>query len=242
MNTKIKIQLITAVLVVSTASFGQVRIGRSINNTVASSSSAFIDASSNSSNNLSTNIGKGLIYPRMDLTTFASFSGSPVGIGTSYPSRFDGMIVYNIGTGNTLATAADAIIAVTPGFWYYDNKSTAVKGGTWKSLGSTSSTSVKNIASTETVTLTSIDGKQVYALTGTFTAVGTAATVTVATPTGMTGYYKMTTFQGGKTFREGITSFSIDPLVTADNVVTGNGMYNEVYPAGVYSYTLEYFK
>ncbi len=242
MKTKIKIQLITAVLVVSTASFGQVRIGKSVTNTIAPSSSAFIDASSNSSNNLTNNIGKGLIYPRMDLTTFASFSGSPVAIGTSYPTRFDGMVVYNTGTGNTLASAADAVIAVAPGFWYYDNKSSIVKGGTWKPLGGTSNTSVKNITATETTTSTSIDGKQVYALTGTFTAVGIAATVKVTIPTGMTGYYKMTTFQGGRTFREGISSFNIDPLVTTDNVVTGNGMYNEVYPAGTYTYTLEYFK
>jgi hypothetical protein len=115
---------------------GQVRIVNSISNSVALNSSAFIDASSNLTINNSTNLGKGLLYPRTDLTTFANFGGNSIGLATSYPTRFDGLLVYNTGTGNTLASAADAIVAVTPGFWYYDNKSNTLKGGIWKPIAS----------------------------------------------------------------------------------------------------------
>ena len=118
---------------------GQVRIVNSISNSVALNSSAFIDASSNLTINNSTNLGKGLLYPRTDLTTFANFGGNSIGLATSYPTRFDGLLVYNTGTGNTLASASDAIVAVTPGFWYYDNKSTTLKGGTWKPIATTTS-------------------------------------------------------------------------------------------------------
>ena len=60
----------------------------------------------------------------------------------------------------------------------------------------------------------------------------------------MTGYYKMTTYIGGKTFRSEISSLTVnlDPLVTTVEVVTGNGLFSEVYPVGTYTYTLEYFK
>jgi hypothetical protein len=118
---------------------GQVRIVNSISNSVALNSSAFIDASSNLTINNSTNLGKGLLYPRTDLTAFANFGGNSIGLATSYPTRFDGLLVYNTGTGNTLASAADVIVAVTPGFWYYDNKSTTLKGGTWKPIATTTS-------------------------------------------------------------------------------------------------------
>jgi len=137
MNIYLKNILILIGLTVIAKVNGQVRIVNSINNSAALNSSAFIDASSNSSINNSTNLGKGLLYPRTDLTTFANFGGNPIGIATSYPTRFDGLLVYNTGTGNTLASAADAIVTVTPGFWYYDNKSTSLKGGTWKPIATT---------------------------------------------------------------------------------------------------------
>lgn len=236
-----KINLFTvAMLTVFSVTVGQVRIVNSATNNAIESMSAFIDASSDPAINRTDNIGKGLLYPRVDLTTFSAFVASAqIGRNTSFPTYFDGMVVYNTGTGNTLSSAADAIIAVTPGFWYYDNKSTALKGGTWKQLGSGT---VKNIAATETVTSTSIDGKQVYALNGTFTTLGVNALITIDKPLGMTGYYKMATYIGGKKFRSDISSFDIDPLVLTNNVVTGNGLFSEVYPAGTHTYTLEYFK
>ena len=81
-----------------------------------------------------------------------------------------------------------------------------------------------------------------YALNGIFTTLGVNALITIDKPLGMTGYYKMATYIGGKKFRSDISSFDIDPLVLTNNVVTGNGLFSEVYPAGSYTYTLEYFK
>ena len=132
-NLKISLTILFFAIINSANS--QVRIVNSSSNSSASNSSAFIDASSNSTSNATTNIGKGLLYPRVDLTTFASFSGSPTGIGTSYPTRFDGMVVYNTGTGNTLSSASTTIVAVTPGFYYYNNKSNTLTGGVWKPVG-----------------------------------------------------------------------------------------------------------
>lgn len=95
-------------------------------------SSAFIDASSVSYFNNSTNLSKGLLFPRTDLTTFSSFEG--ILTSTSHPTRFDGMVVYNTGLGLTLASASNTVVSVEPGFYYYDNKSSDVKGGTWRPL------------------------------------------------------------------------------------------------------------
>jgi hypothetical protein len=230
-----KIYLSIILLVVISAN-SQVRLVSTLNTSV--NSSAFIDASSQNSNNITVGTGKGLVYPRVDLTTFQFVSGT-TGIGSSFPTRYDGMVVYNTVTGNTSSLGATAIIAVTPGFWYYDNKSTNVKGGTWTQLGS----NVKNYTTTPIKTATSIDGAQVWAVKGSFVASGTSALVSVVMPAGMTGYYKMTTYQLGKTFRSDISEFKMTTTVpNTDNVVTGNGLFSEVYPAGTYEYTLEYFQ
>ena len=121
-------------------SYAQVRI---VNNTVndqAISSSAFIDASSNTGLNATTNIGKGLLFPRVNLTNFVfSWSGT-AGIGNNYATCFDGMIVYNSGTGATLTTGNNPSVSVnvTPGFYYFHNPTcspgTHVRTGTWKRL------------------------------------------------------------------------------------------------------------
>lgn len=125
---KIIKDLLFLTLLISTAlSFGQVRIVTTTTNTVAANSSAFIDASSNISNNSKTNIGKGLLYPRVDLTAFVAFSGTPIGIASSYPTRFDGMVVYNTASG--IAGIGNTV--VSPGFYYYSNQSTTTGGGKW---------------------------------------------------------------------------------------------------------------
>ena len=85
----IKKMFLTALLVSGSYCYSQVRIVNTPQNLVALSSSAFIDASSNDPNNQTPNIGKGLLYPRTDLTTFTSFSGLPVGIANSYPFFYE---------------------------------------------------------------------------------------------------------------------------------------------------------
>lgn len=125
--------LIGFVLGISTVTKAQVRIVNSAENTAAPNSSAFIDASSNVTLNSTSNIGKGLLFPRTNLTLFSSFGGLGIGSSGSYPNYYDGFIVYN--------TAASGVAGVgstdgtlTAGYWYYDNKSTTITGGTWKPL------------------------------------------------------------------------------------------------------------
>ncbi len=98
----------------------QVRIINSTSNSMILNSSAFIDASSNNGTNFTANEGKGLLFPRTDLTLFSEMASTSGGMPVNYPTRYDGMIVYNSASG----TAAMGGIAVTPGFYYYSNPGT----------------------------------------------------------------------------------------------------------------------
>lgn len=159
--------IIFSFLIVSTLSVhSQVRFTGLSNSVV--SSSAFIDASSNNTNNSSVGIGKGLVFPRVDLSTF-TFVGT-TGIASNFPSRFDGMIVYNTKDGGS-ANVGTTSGTLTPGFWFYENKSTTTTGGTWKALGSGSSSS----SSSSTVFAVS---------TATYSALATDGTLLVNVPTG----------------------------------------------------------
>lgn len=211
-------------------------------------SNAFLDASSNYSSTAgeSNNNHKGLVFPDVILTTF-QFE-NVIADGATFPSYYDGMVVYNTATGTTLTTGirSSTATAVTPGFYYFSNPNGATNGnvtaGVWTALGGGSTSgSVKDITSTEVVLDKKIDGALLYAIKGTFTATGTSTAVTVTKPTGMTGYYSMVTYKDGKSFRSTIYSFNTT-VSTGANVITGNGVFAEVYPAGTYNYVLEYFK
>lgn len=209
-------------------------------------SNAFLDASTAYSSlaGEDNNKHKGLVFPDVDLTTF-EFE-DVIADGATIPGFYDGMIVYNTATGNTSTTGINPSVstAVTPGFYYFSNPSGAananVTGGVWKSLGSGAGSSIKDITATEVVLDKKIDGVQLYAIKGSFTADGVNAAVTINKPTGMTGYYSLTTYKDGQTFRNQIKSF--DTVATTANVVMGYGFISEVYPAGTYNYVLEYFK
>lgn len=245
-----------------TSASGQIYTNSTPASAIANSN-AFLDASSNysSAGFESNDRHKGLVFPDVNLSTF-QFENI-VADGITFPSFYDGMVVYNTSTGSTLTTGIrpSTSIAVSPGFYYFSNPNGAANGnvtsGVWTPLGSGS---VKNISATETTTSTSIDGKQVYALTGTFTAdtaptvlvpnptyVSTAV-VSITKPTGFTGYFKMTTYTTDllgvkKTFRSDVSSLTVDPLDANKLIlVTGNGLFSEVYPGGTYTYILEFFK
>ena len=236
-----KINIIVILLVFSMSNIvrSQVLSNQDVVNSVGNSN-AFLDVST--WNNSTSNDGKGLVFPTTNLTLFTFKNNDMDGI--NFPSAFDGMMVYNAATGNTLvALNGDngVVTAVVPGYYYFSNpgQTTDVTSGIWTPL---SNGAVKNYSTTEVATSTSIDGAQVYAIKGSFDTLGTNALITIPRPSGMTGYYKMTTYLNGITFRTGISTFNMDPLVTNNNVVTGNGLFSEVYPLGVYTYTLEYFK
>ncbi|WP_143883383.1 hypothetical protein [Chryseobacterium binzhouense] len=136
-NNYIKIKFLVSGLILATASLSsaQVRIVNTTTLQEAVNSSAFIDASSNFTLNETPNIGKGMLFPRTDLSRFTSFGGAPIGIGNSYPTRYDGLIVYNIKDGGKAGVGATEG-ELKPGFWFYENKSTTTNGGTWKQISS----------------------------------------------------------------------------------------------------------
>jgi len=113
----------------------QVRIVNSANNSAVTSSPAFIDASSNPTINSSSNIGKGLVFPRVDLSLMESFPAVLTGSPTAFPTRLDGMIVYNTKVGG-VAGVGSTEGELTRGFWYYDNPSVTLTGGTWRPINS----------------------------------------------------------------------------------------------------------
>jgi len=206
-------------------------------------SSVFLDASTGFSAEAgqNNNIGKGIVVPSVDLVNFEF--DLTLADGITFPTYFDGMLVYNNATGTTLTTGNRSATAkaVTPGFYYFSNPNGAtngnVTGGVWTPLGGGNGLAVTSSESTSGL---SVNGTQVYCITGTFQASGSSTAVSVTVPAGMTGYYSFVTFANGKTFRNTIYSFDITS--STNNVICGNSLFSEVLPAGTYSYVLEYFK
>ena len=152
-----KITTVAACIIGVSAAFGQIR-QPNINDAVATNSSAFIDASSSTSYNNSANMGKGLLFPRVDLRNFTAFGQAPFGVANNYPTYYDGMIVYNTATSG-VAGAGFTQGTLNPGFWYYENKSGTINGGTWKPLGAAGvSYSYSYDADRHVLTITGSDG------------------------------------------------------------------------------------
>ena len=126
-----------AVMLFSVTAVAQIRTFNSPNNAVAGNSSAFIDASSNVGANNSASLGKGILFPKTDLTIFSAFlSVGTLGLNNNYRNYFDGMIVFNTATGQS--SIGD--VSVEPGFYYYSNPGQNfptgnVNAGSWKPLG-----------------------------------------------------------------------------------------------------------
>ncbi|MBB4807870.1 hypothetical protein HNP38_003186 [Chryseobacterium defluvii] len=155
MKKEIRQIMMIGAIVWGSAAHSQIRIANSTTNLAVTGSSAFIDASSNATYNSSSNTGKGLLYPRVDLTTFTSFGGAPIGLPTSFPSYYDGFVVYNTNTGG-VAGVGTTEGTLTSGFWYYDNKSRDINGGTWKPFIPSSGTiSITNVLTSTGNTATS---------------------------------------------------------------------------------------
>jgi len=100
--------------------------------------------------------------------------------------------------------------------------------------------SVVDITTSETKLSTKVDGGQLYAVKGSFTATG-GTTYSLTKPTAMSGYYSITILDStGKTFRRDVKSLNSSGSSIA--MVTGSGFISERYPTGTYNYVLEYFK
>ena len=114
--------------------YSQIRIAQSVNNTVAINSSAFIDASSQTNYNITSNIGKGLLFPVTRLNQFTAFGGENLGGEDNYPNFYDGLTVYNVTEGGA-AGVGKTEGTLCRGVWYYDNPGmTNVTEGTWRPI------------------------------------------------------------------------------------------------------------
>jgi hypothetical protein len=127
--------LFIALFFLPDASTAQVR-SNGANVPTITGENAFLDAASNfvALTGSDASVGKGLIFPRADLTVF-EFNTNIVD-EFSFNTLFDGMIVYNVGTGNTVVNNG-LMSAVTPGFYYFSNptgdavNNLSVTGGNW---------------------------------------------------------------------------------------------------------------
>ncbi|MBV7440505.1 hypothetical protein KRX57_03660 [Weeksellaceae bacterium TAE3-ERU29] len=101
----------------------------------------FIDASSQSAY---PSVGKGIVFPRTNLTTFKFKTDLFDGLGLVFPTAFDGMLVYNthVEENATIDDPATGTytLDLKEGFYYFSNPtgntSGNLAGGRWKPLGS----------------------------------------------------------------------------------------------------------
>jgi hypothetical protein len=224
-----------AVMLFSVTAVAQIRTFNSPNNEVAGNSSAFIDASSNVGANNSASLGKGILFPKTDLTIFSAFlSVGTLGLNNNYRNYFDGMIVFNTATGQS--SIGD--VSVEPGFYYYSNPGQNfptgnVNAGSWKPLGSAGSPKIHVTENTPTETnLVTVDTtvEKVISITG------TADGITTHIDLGTTVLPKDTVIN----FRKAIICDSTGKQVlvatgsydsATNKFVTGNGMMNYCLPA-----------
>lgn len=131
---------IASLLLLTGALQAQVQMNNGVTNGVSGSNvlidgSTFFSPEAGATNNL----GKGIVVPGVDLTLFEF--DLTLADGVTFPSYFDGMIVYNRATGKTLTTGnrPSTSVDVVPGFYYFSNPSGAANGsitaGLWKPIG-----------------------------------------------------------------------------------------------------------
>lgn len=225
--------ILFAIAFIGVEANAQVNLGSDPNN--VSTRNTFLDASGFS--NFDPTIGKGLNFPRTDLTTWA-FKLDDLGQYQYFPTAFDGMIVYNTATGKTGSNAATQGIQVDvePGFYYFYNPTATadtadVSAGKWVRIGG------GNVAP-------AVAGSLVA--TGTFTHNGGNSAVLSAVPTNIkaiTGIKIVRTDDNGTLLQGGVaatTFYSYDKA--SRTMVFGQGVMSTSMPAGNYSYVIEYTK
>ncbi|WP_106914919.1 hypothetical protein [Chryseobacterium aurantiacum] len=244
---------LTSIILALTASanvtFAQLRANNAISTNITGQS-VFLDASANGFST-SANNGKGIAFPRTDLTTFTFATTTTSNF--NFPTAYDGMIVYNSKAGNTPGTGSGVgNQAVVPGFYYFSNptggsgNAYATSTGQWMAVGGSPKVTI-GTAETTTNTIINVSpgvDKQVYAIKGSFTASGTSTTVSIPSPSGMTSLYGITIYKvtgtGNKVvYSRDLYSYNVGPT---NNAITGSPSMSVVYPADTYDYVLEYIK
>ncbi|MGL6126314.1 hypothetical protein BBI01_10950 [Chryseobacterium artocarpi] len=244
---------LTSIVLAITASvnvtFAQLRANNAISTNIAGQS-AFLDASANGFSNGANN-GKGLAFPRTDLTVFTFATATTSNF--NFPTAYDGMIVYNTKAGSTPTTGSGVgSQTVAPGFYYFSNptggatNSYATSTGQWIAVGASPKVTIgtNEVATNTLINVSAGVDKQVYAIKGSFTTTGTSTSVTIPSPSGMTSLYGITIYKvngtGNKVvYSRDLYSYNIG---ATNNAVTGSPSMSVVYPADTYDYVLEYIK
>jgi len=125
-----KILLLLSIISFSSIITAQVKVNQNAANSAINTSSAFMDASSSPLWNGTTNQGKGMLYPRVDLVNYTAMSHAGPFNASNNPNYFDGLLVFNTATG-VAGIGADSVF---PGYYYYRNTTTTANGGHWVSL------------------------------------------------------------------------------------------------------------
>ena len=125
-----KILLLLSLISFSNSITAQVKVNQNAANSAINTSSAFMDASSSPLWNGTTNQGKGMLYPRVDLVNYTAMSHAGPFNASNNPNYFDGLLVFNTATG-IAGIGADSVF---PGYYYYRNTTTTANGGHWVSL------------------------------------------------------------------------------------------------------------
>jgi len=226
-------------------SYAQVLTNQQTNATITNSN-VLLDGSTNFSTESGAQpyVGKGVIIPSVDLVNFQF--DLTLADGVTFPTYFDGMLVYNSSTGTTLTAGNRSSTAtpVTPGYYYFYNPNGNANGnvtaGVWRPLGG--GNAKFDVTTAETATNTLIASKQVYAIKGTFAATGSSTAVNIPSPTGMTALYGITIYKAGTNTVYDRSLYSYTIATTAGNAITGSPSMSVVYPAGTYDYVIEYLK
>ncbi|MEN8886583.1 MAG: hypothetical protein ABF257_06305 [Polaribacter sp.] len=228
--------ILTIVILFCNYSFSQIRV----NNTSFSTSPAgfaFIDGANSSTYAGVDFAGKGVLFPRTDLT---AITGSRVVFGTN---GYDGTIVYNVGTGaipeTGMGTSNDDVY---PGFYYYSNSAgTDIDAGVWIPMG-IGNAPVELTGNTNPPTLgvtSNVGAENVISLTGSADGVSThidlGTTILEANTVKQLRKAIVYDASGNLVF---VATGSYD--VATNKFVTGNGIMNVVLPAADYEVELYY--
>lgn len=206
-----------------------------INNT-----NAFLDGStsfSRSSNDETT--GKGLVFPDTDLTQFA-FDLSYAD-GQTFPTYFNGMLVYNVGTGKTGSDldSQGIQVDVEPGFYYFYNPNgeanQSVSEGKWVRIGGAAEAK-----------RTTASGKEIFTQKGEFTLKTGDNGTSILFPEGMTSLYSIKIYRkdGDASHLVGssLYTYKLNAGEGQKNIIFGTGIISTAYPAGTYEYEMEYIQ
>jgi hypothetical protein len=210
-------------------------------------SMAFLDGSSSTGYASFPGAGKGILFPSTDVTGLNAgdvFDSGTIGSPSANPNYYDGLVVYNTGTGAVTGTMGNGSPDVAPGFYYYSNPArTAWDGGTWTPLGGGSSSAVAiadGVASDSYATINATQEK-VVRLTG-ISADGTNTTLDLdaALTTAGVAVAKFRKAAIYDTAGDLVMQATGGYTTGTDILVTGNGMMNKLLPAGSYSVEVYY--